>query len=221
MKYGMRERISGVVIVVALAVIFVPMLFDEPDNADSRPDPVLTIEPPVEVEQHDVPAPEPPDGLGEIAQPQTHEQREESLAEAEEHARRVQSASDSETDALPEQGTAPAASEPESEPEREDPIAAIAQAADQRRSSSSSSAPAADSSGEWEVQVGSFGNPANAQGLVQQLQDKGFNAYTRPRGNSLTAVYAGPYASSQQAESARAQIKSSVNQNGMVKRVAP
>lgn len=219
MKYGMRERISGVVIVVALAVIFVPMLFDEPDNADSRPDPVLTIEPPVEVEQHEVPAPEPPDGLGEIAQPQTHEQREEALAEAEEHARQVQSEPDPETAELPEQGTAPAASEPE--PEREDPIAAIAQAADQRLSSSSSSAPAAGSSGEWEVQVGSFGNPANAQGLVQQLQDKGFNAYTRPRGDSLTAVYAGPYTSSQQAESARAQIKSSVNQNGMVKRVAP
>ena len=36
MKYGMRERLSGAVILIALAVIFVPMLFDEPAPRSER-----------------------------------------------------------------------------------------------------------------------------------------------------------------------------------------
>ena len=34
MKYGKRERISGAVILLALGVIFIPMLFDEPPARD-------------------------------------------------------------------------------------------------------------------------------------------------------------------------------------------
>lgn len=231
MKYGMRERISGAIIVVALAVIFVPMLFDEPDSENPRPDPVLTIEPPVTVEQHAVPAPAPPDGLGEIIQPQTREQREQALAEAESQARGSLQPENPEPTEGPEPDTA---AENTRQAPREDPLAAIAAAAERRlaesrssaastasSTSSSSTQPAASASGEWEVQVGSFGNPANAQGMVRRLQQQGFNAYSRPRDDALISVYAGPYATSEQAETARAQIKSSVNQNGMVKRVAP
>ncbi|MDR9439874.1 MAG: acetyl-CoA carboxylase subunit beta, partial [Halomonas sp.] len=69
MKYGMRERLSGAVILVALAVIFVPMLFDEPAPRSERPQPVMTIEQPVEVEGRDVPDPEPPAGLGQNPSP--------------------------------------------------------------------------------------------------------------------------------------------------------
>ena len=79
MKYGMRERISGAIILVALAVIFLPMLFDEPTPRSERPEPVLTIEQPIPVDQRDVEAPTPPEALdgavdGEPAVPATEAQ---------------------------------------------------------------------------------------------------------------------------------------------------
>lgn len=47
----------------------------------------------------------------------------------------------------------------------------------------------------WTVRLGSFGERANADGLVSRLKDKGYKAFTRPlqtsRG-SLTGVYVGP-----------------------------
>ncbi|ALM52281.1 SPOR domain-containing protein [Halomonas huangheensis] len=215
----MRERISGVVIVVALAVIFVPMLFDEPDNADQRPDPVLTIEPPVDVERRDVPAPEAPDGLGEIVGPQSHEQREQVLDEAQQQTQSRDAESEQQR---PEQ-------EPDtaSEAPREDPIAAIAQAADQRltdsSSNSSSSTPAASGSGEWSVQIGSFGKVANADGALQRLRNKGYPAWKQQRSDGLTAVYAGPYTTTSEAENVMGRIKgdAELGFNGFLKRAAP
>ncbi|EWH01177.1 hypothetical protein [Halomonas sp. BC04] len=71
MKYGMRERVSGAIILIALAVIFVPMLFDDPAPRDERPQPVMSIEQPVPVERRDVPDPQPPGSLGEIRGPES------------------------------------------------------------------------------------------------------------------------------------------------------
>ncbi|MDL4864762.1 SPOR domain-containing protein, partial [Halomonas elongata] len=65
MKYGMRERISGALILIALAVIFVPLLFDDPAPREERPEPTLTIEQPIEVERRDLEEPTPPESLDE------------------------------------------------------------------------------------------------------------------------------------------------------------
>ena len=40
MKYGWRERISGALILLALAVIFLPLLFDDPAPREERPQPL-------------------------------------------------------------------------------------------------------------------------------------------------------------------------------------
>ncbi len=74
MKYGMRERVSGAVILLALGVIFIPMLFDDPPAREDRPEPVLTIEQPVEVEQTPVQEPQRPASLGQIQSPQAPSQ---------------------------------------------------------------------------------------------------------------------------------------------------
>ena len=82
MRYGMRERLSGAVILIALAVIFVPMLFDEPAPRSERPQPVMTIEQPVEVERRDVPDPTPPSSLGQIQSPSGSASPDQDNAEA-------------------------------------------------------------------------------------------------------------------------------------------
>lgn len=209
MKYGMRERLSGAVILIALAVIFVPMLFDEPSPRSERPQPVLTIDQPIDVERRDVPEPQPPSGLGEMGAPVP---REEATPTAEV------------VDDEVAQELAEAADPPADPPD--DPIAELARAADQRLAEgasrepdSPSPAPAPAPAGEWAVQVGSFGEPANAERLEGELREQGFNAYRRARDNDLTTVYVGPYDSSEAGERAMGELKSRANLQGLLVRV--
>ena len=228
MKYGWRERISGAVILIALAVIFVPLLFSEPAPRSERPQPVLTIQQPIEVPRQEVPEPRPPASLAEFGEPVAAPGEEELLLEespveevtVEEVAEVAEQAAEqpprAEAPAEPSPSPAPA---PASEP-AVDPIAELARAADQRLAESASRsqpAPAA-SGGEWAVQVGSFGEPANAERLLQQLREQGFPAYSQPRDNNLTTVYAGPYGSSEAGERAMNELKSRANLQGLLVR---
>lgn len=226
MKYGMRERLSGAVILIALAVIFVPMLFDEPAPRSERPQPVMTIEQPVEVERRDVPDPEPPASLGQIQspvgtsspRPDAGEERIEPQAE-----QAVEAVADAEP-ATPETSDAETVTEAaETRDEAtEDPIAELARAADQRMSGQAEQAegePAeAAPEGEWAVQVGSFGEPANAERLESNLAAQGLPVYSRARENGLTTVYVGPYATSREGEDVMARLKAESNLQGLLVR---
>ncbi|MFO7648116.1 SPOR domain-containing protein [Halomonas campaniensis] len=237
MKYGMRERLSGAVILIALAVIFVPMLFDEPAPRSERPQPVLTIEQPVDVERRDVPPPRPPESLGQIEAPLVSREGDEALSAEEVDETAAEQVAQAEprpeppavesdaSEAVATQEPAPSAEPPP------DPIAELARAADQRLAggsggqasegqASESAAPAAASgSGEWAVQVGSFGEPANAERLESQLREEGFSVFSRPRDNNLTTVYVGPYDSSEAGERAMGELKSRANLQGLLVRV--
>lgn len=209
MKYGWRERISGAVIVVALGVIFIPLLFSEPAPRSERPQPSLTIEQPVEVPRSEVPDPQPPATLGDLDEPMAPQEPpiEDAAEEAAEQLARSEA---------PETDSPPAVESPS------DPIAELARAADQRLAESAgrdqpSPAPAA-SGGEWAVQVGSFGESANAERLLEQLREQGFPAYSRPRDNNLTTVYAGPYDSAEDGEQAMNELKSRANLQGLLVR---
>lgn len=240
MKYGMRERLSGAVILIALGVIFVPMLFDEPAPRDERPEPALTIEEPVHVERQDVPDPEPPSSLGEIRFPsdtasQTSEpvvegtatQASEAVASGEPESpepdgssptvsARDDASAENPTDEDPTGDVSPG----------DDPIAELARAAEQRLSqdeppaeTDAPSATAATASGGWAVQVGSFGQSENAERLRSQLAEQGFNAFSRPRDNDLTTVYVGPFESSEAGEQAMGELKEQANLQGLLVRV--
>lgn len=230
MKYGMRERLSGAVILIALGVIFVPMLFDEPAPRGERPEPALTIEEPVEVERQDVPDPEPPSSLGEIRFPDgTASQTSEPVVD--ETATQASEAVVSGDSVIPEPDSPSATSSASDEasggdPSVEDPIAELARAADQRLSqdeppdeAGAQSATAATAAGGWAVQVGSFGQPENAERLQSQLAEQGFNAFSRPRDNDLTTVYVGPFESSEAGEQAMGELKEQANLQGLLVRV--
>lgn len=221
MKYGMRERLSGAIILTALAVIFVPMLFDEPAPREERPQPVLTIEQPVDVERRDVPDPEPPASIGQIQSPRVTQFIEPpaELDTDESYGVIDQTVIDEVFE-----DTAEVSPEPPADTVRsvEDPIAELARAADERlareSAAESSTVTPSTASGTWAVQVGSFGERANAERLQAQLRDKGFNVYSRPRDNNLTSVYVGPYASSEAGESAMVELKEQANLQGMLVR---
>lgn len=234
MKYGMRERVSGAIILIALALIFVPMLFDEPAPRSERPQPVLTIEQPVPVERRDVPDPQPPASLGEIQMPQ-----QAGSGEAESVETQASEPGEAEPTTSVDAAPAVAVQQPASQPEtssapeaeapRPDPIAELAQAASQRLQNEASatsnttperSAPVpASPGGEWAVQVGSFGEAGNAERLQARLQEQGFSAYSRRRDNGMTTVYVGPFDSSEAGERAISAIKQQVNEQGLLVRV--
>ncbi|WP_108444559.1 SPOR domain-containing protein [Halomonas denitrificans] len=212
MKYGMRERLSGAVILIALAVIFLPMLFDDPAPRGERPQPVMTIEQPVEVSRRELPEPQPPESLDRAAESEVAASREASAAPevARQDVPEGESASE------------PAATSPEpAEAPTVDPIAELARAADERLASqqqASATPVEAVPEGEWAVQVGSFGEVANAERLEARLAEQGLPVYRRARDNGLTTVYVGPFASSREGERVMGELKARDNLQGLLVR---
>ncbi|MBR9756298.1 SPOR domain-containing protein [Cobetia sp. 4B] len=229
MKYGKRERISGAVILLALGVIFIPMLFDEPPARDERPSPVMTLGKPVDIDRSNVDEPQPPselkigtdvpitfvDSNGKVrdsdpgAGSDSGSESQSRVAEAEQLSP-TRSVASSEPQSKPKPEPEPAAKpEPKPAPKpapKPEPKPAVA-----------SNAPSS-SAGGWAVQVGSFGDPANAERLQKELQGKGFAAYRIPRGSKLTVVFVGPYKSSEIGESARSRLQQQVNIKGLLVR---
>ena len=219
MKYGMRERISGAVILLALAVIFIPMLFDDPPERDERPEPVLTIEQPIDIERQLVEEPEPPASLSDGREPPTSpSESQPPLVEVPMPQPQGEQQTQSEPAPTQQSAEAESESEPEARPEQtetaNDPIAELTREAEQ-----SSTMPSVAENGGWAVQVGSFGEPGNAERLEKQLDDQGFTAYRLPRDNDLTTVYVGPFASSEAGEQARTVLKEKVNIQGLLVRI--
>ncbi|MBL1268394.1 MAG: SPOR domain-containing protein [Halomonas sp.] len=244
MKYGKTERISGIVILLALLAIFVPWLMSDPAPREERPQPNFVIEQPVEVERRDVPAPERPSTIGEpslSSSPRNEEgdmpiDVDPRLPETDQIAAANQSSSSPEAAGSSEPDEAPSISDSDpiadliasnsssAQSSSEDSSQSSSQDSSQRSSqsqssSSSSSPPAASAQGEWAVQVGSFGEPGNAQRLSEQLSGEGFTVYQRERDNNMTTVFVGPYATSEEGESAMTSIKERANVQGLLVRV--
>ncbi|RUR32843.1 SPOR domain-containing protein [Vreelandella andesensis] len=210
MKYGKTERISGIVILLALLAIFVPWLMSDPAPREERPQPTFVIEQPVDATRQDVPIPEMPPSIATSS----------SSSEAGTGNGSINSVP---IDANPRQPQTDQVSSSNAQSgEVNDPIAEF-MAANNRNSSSNASSnastPASSSQGEWAVQVGSFGEAGNAQRLSDRLTQAGFSTYLRERDNNLTSVYVGPYATSEDGESAMAIIKQRVNVQGLLVRV--
>lgn len=212
MKYGKTERISGIVILLALAAILVPWLMSDPSPREEQPQPSFTIEQPVDVPRQEVPAPEQPDSIGRdtsIIDTAPLESATSPAETADDDAPATDSAS--ETQAAQSSEEASQASQPPTAPEKKpDPIAELMQG---------DGAPKAAPDGEWAVQVGSFGQADNASRLKKELESQGFRVYTRARNNDLTTVLVGPFASSEDGERARSLVKERANQQGLLIRV--
>lgn len=222
MKYGKTERISGIVILLALLAIFVPWLMSDPATREERPQPSFVIEQPIEVERRDVPAPERPSTINDLSLSSGNESTggdmpidaNPRLPQTDQIAASSQSSSSAGAAGSSEPDEAPAISD-------SDPIADLiaSNSGSAVSSSQSASSPSSASQGEWAVQVGSFGEPGNAQRLSEQLSEQGFTVYQRKRDNNMTTVFVGPYVTSEDGESAMSSIKERANVQGLLVRV--
>ena len=188
---GFKQRIIGAVIIVSLAVIFLPMLFDEPHEERQR---------------QNLDIPEEPD----FPEVRVDEPEQPQMSEPEEAVERP------EADAQPPEELAGAAPDPETEPQEPaqqqepEPTDEEVAAFEQQPPEEDASAP--DSSvleGSYLVQLGSFGSADNARALRDRVREQGMDAYTETISRdeeTLNRVYAGPFLERSEAESAKEQL---------------
>lgn len=201
---GLKQRIIGALVLVSLAVIFVPMMFDEPHTERES----STIKIPEEPPFPEVEAPEP-----EVTDTPAYR-----LEENDEPVERQPTVQEPQPDEPPQPvaETDPVATvevteqdQPrEEDPEPQEPVSEE-DAAEYTRSLE----------GAWVVQLGSFGSEDNARGLRDKVRDKGYNSHLQQieRGDArLTRVFSGPFAEKAEAEKAKAALDKAFGLNSLV-----
>jgi len=207
-----KQRMVGALVLVALAVIFLPMLFTRED----------------ELRQVQVEAPAPPavPALAQVqvepvAVPEPQVIQDEALAAQEPSAPSTPIAPAPpavvEPAPAPAPATAPAAHTPPAAPApASKPVAAPAKPV--------ATAPAkVDGNGlpvSWSVQLASLSNRANAENLQKTLRSQGYNAYIRSA-EGTNRVFVGPLIERAEAERLRDVINRQQNLKGFVVRFQP
>lgn len=191
----MKQRVVGAIVLVALAVIFLPMLLD----GSGRPE---QVDLPVEIPE-EPPAPESrldaesaPSGSGEVA-----------ATPVESGQNGTDTGGDSARE-RPDEAAAHARSDTEASGQD-----AAASAGEE--TTGSTGAAEADSGtvagpGAWAVQVGSFAQETNALVLRDRLRQQGFEAFTEEvssEGRSLWRVRVGPVPTRERAEALKAELE--------------
>lgn len=206
-----RQRMVGALVLVALAVIFLPMLFSREDEmrqvrVEAPEAPAAPSMAQVQVEPVQVPEPQ-------VLVEEAPVIVEESTAPAQAPSTPIAAVPATVPVPLP----APVvAAKPVTPPPVAKPAATVATAAK----------PAAgkiDANGlpiSWSVQLASLSNRAGAENLQKTLRSQGYNAYIRSAGG-MNRVYVGPLIERAEAERLRDVISRQQKLNGIVVRFQP
>lgn len=217
---GLKQRIVGALVLVAMAVIFLPMLFSREDEmrqvvVEAPPMPKAPEMPPVELEQVQVPEPQ---ALPQEPVPPL-EPAEDALAA------NVSPAQDA-APAVPVQPAAPAVPVPAPAPAPAQPPAAAkvpvpvpaapvaAVKAEEKR---------LDLNGlpvSWSIQLASLSSRASAENLQKNLRTQGYNAYIRSV-EGMNRVFVGPVIERAEANRLRDQLSRQQKLNGFIVRFQP
>jgi DedD protein len=222
MDDALKRRLTGAVVLVSLAVIFVPMLVeDEPvlspsireSNIPVRPPPVL-----IDPESRRPPPPAAPDAgtadagsdaVAALSLPAPEKAAETSAAEvppAAPEAAPPEPVEERVTEMPPPPAEpAPAVAEPEPPKAPEKPAAEPAKA---------SKPPSG-----WVVQVGTFADKGNAERTLERLRASGYDSFieeTRVSGKTMYRVRVGPEIQRARAEAHRAGILAKFKLKGQV-----
>lgn len=197
----MRQRLVGAIVLVALAVIFLPMLFD----GSGRPEQLdVAVEIPDKPEApasslDDVPLAEP------AAQPESTAEPAASSA--------ADTTSDQETAVPASDATSADQGEPASSP------GDGAEQAGEGGAAATDGGGGTQGPGAWVVQVGSFSRETNAVVLRDRLRQKGFDAFTEQGesdGQAVWRVRVGPVATRADAEDLQAKIEKERGKDALV-----
>ncbi|WP_236235531.1 SPOR domain-containing protein [Pseudomonas faucium] len=214
---GMKQRMVGALVLVALAVIFLPMLFTREDEmrqvrVEAPQAPAMPSLPEVKVDPVAVPEP----------QPLPEEPQQPPVVVNESNA----------PVATPSQPITPSPqTQAQVQPKPQTPVPTPAPAAKAETRPAATPAPAAiasapskiDANGlpvSWSIQLASLSNRTGAESLQKTLRSQGYNAYIRSAGG-LNRVYVGPLIERSEAERLRDVINRQQNLKGIVVRFQP
>lgn len=198
-----KQRMVGALVLVALAVIFLPMLFSRQDEqrqiqVDAPRAPEIPVLPQVQVEPVAVPEPQ--------ALPEEPAPVEQVVAE--------------------EPVSAPAPVAPvvtKPVPPAKPPAVTPAQAVAQSPAKLDTTQKRVDANGlpiSWSVQLVSLSNRASADNLQKTLRNQGYNAYVRTSGG-MNRVFVGPLLERAEADRLRDLLGKQQNLKGFVVRFQP
>ncbi|MBA1379529.1 SPOR domain-containing protein [Pseudomonas brassicacearum] len=208
-----KQRMVGALVLVALAVIFLPMLFSRQDEqrqvtVDAPAAPQAPSVPPVQVEQVAVPEPQ--------ALPQEPVPSDEELAQ--EPAAPVAPAPTAPAPAVPSKPVAaptPVPAAPAIKPAPTQPITAAP-----KPDTTQSRVDANGLSVSWSVQLASLTSRDSAEKLQKNLRSQGYNAYIRSA-DGKNRVFVGPLIERAEADRLRDLLNRQQNLKGFVVRFQP
>ncbi|MCP1500900.1 DedD protein [Pseudomonas migulae] len=210
-----KQRMVGALVLVALAVIFLPMLFSRQDEqrqvtVEAPAAPQAPSVPQVQVEPVVVPEPQ--------ALPQEPVPSDDDIAQQEEPS-------------IPVAPTAPVAPAPVAKPVAPPPAPAPVSKPTTAPSQPITAAPGkpdttqsrVDANGlsvSWSVQLASLSNRASAENLQKTLRSQGYNAYIRTA-DGKNRVFVGPLIERAEADRLRDLLNRQQNLKGFVVRFQP
>ncbi|OOH81265.1 cell division protein [Pseudomonas koreensis] len=209
-----KQRMVGALVLVALAVIFLPMLFSRQDEqrqvtVEAPAAPQAPVVPQVQMETVAVPEPQ--------TLPQEPVPTDEEVAEEAAPAAPV----------APAPAPAPAApimiTKPVAPPAVAKPIPAPAQPITSASSKPDSTQSRVDANGlsvSWSVQLASLSSRASAESLQKTLRSQGYNAYIRSA-DGKNRVFVGPLIERAEADRLRDLLGRQQNLKGFVVRFQP
>jgi len=194
---GLMQRIVGALVLVALAVIFVPMLFNREDDGrrvevDAPPMPQAPVMPDVELQPVEVPEP------AAEPFPEEFEIIEEGSEATPETPTEAITAPAVATEPVPSQPPADAQPPVKTEPHLD----------------------AANLPVSWTIQLASLSNRQSAEALTAKLRSQGYNAYVRTF-EGMNRVFVGPVIERAEANRLRDVLERQQKLNGFVVRFKP
>lgn len=213
---GLKQRVVGALVLLALAVIFLPMLFSREDEvrqvvveAPVMPKPPAM--PTVEVQPTEVPELQAEDADNGVPPAETAAAPAPSAPIA---SLPVQQSQPAQPKAPAPQPVAPKPAAPAQQPAQASAApAAPAQQPAQRLDSNNLPV-------SWSVQLASLSNRARADELQKSLRSQGYNAYVRSF-DGMNRVFVGPVVERAEADRLRDQLGKQQKLNGFVVRFQP
>jgi DedD protein len=207
MNRGLKERLIGAAVLVAVGAWLIPWVLDGPETA-REPQGAAAL---------DLPAPA-ADAPPTRSQTIMLDQRRDSPVAGGDTAAESEPAAANAVEPAIDATPPPTAAPPAAAVTVPDPAPPEAATRDETKSDAAAPAPAAGGETQWFVQLGSFGDAENARRLAEGVEALGFDAEVstfRGSGRELHRVRIGPQETRQRAEA----ISSSLSAHGYVAQV--
>lgn len=203
---GLKQRLVGALVILSLAIIFLPMIFDQPHRLPEVP-PHIEVPPAPEVETVTIRQPEKP---------------EFEAMDLDESDQRVKNVSEIVPASVDDSSADTVAKVPEPQ---------AAQKTAQKTATSSTDAETSKKLNNpevsnlpvfknvWMLQLGTFSNEPNAYALRDQMRKDGFDAHTKKvmvGSSNVIRVFSGPFVNRSEAERVKKKIDQRYKVNSMI-----